>query len=196
MEPLTLSAQSRNRRDPHQQATSIGESTLRNTRSGKTQLLSGLTLIGAMVAAFFMVQAPWAHPLRTLALLALPGAQGALTAKNALTHSRLDRFNGMLAIAELIGAGLLGVAAGIALLGARSLPVLYSSWVVAAIATLILVIAAALDLIRAMGRRQNQRPVLIKLLLQSLALMFYSILLLWMGLLFLLSLTGESYMGN
>ncbi len=169
---------------------------MRNTRFGKTQLLSGLTLIGAMVLAFLMVQAPWAHPLRAVALLALPGAQGALTAQNALRQSRLARFNARLAIAELIGAGLLGIAATIALLGARSLPVLYTSWVIAAIATLILVIAAALDLIQAMHRRQNQRPVLVKLLLQSLALVFYSILLLWMGLLFLLSLTGESYMGN
>ncbi|MBD2232565.1 hypothetical protein [Phormidium tenue] len=168
---------------------------MRNTR-GKTQLLSGLTLIGTMVVAFFIVQAPWAHPLRTLVLLALPGAQGALTAKNTLNQSRLSQFNGVLAIAELIGAGLLGVAAAIALLGARSLPVLYSSWVVAAIATLILVIAAALELLRAMSRRQNQRLVLLKLLLQSLALIFYGLLLLWMGLLFVLSLTGESYMGN
>ncbi|MBE9157762.1 hypothetical protein IQ265_13145 [Nodosilinea sp. LEGE 06152] len=169
---------------------------MRNPRLGKTQLLSWLTLIGAMVVAFLMVQAPWAHPLRAVALLALPGVQSALTAKNTLNRSRLNQFSGRVAIAELIGAGLLGVAAAIALLGARSLPVLYSSWVVAAIATLILVIAAALDLIRAMRRRQNQRPVLVKLLLQSLALVFYSILLLWMGLLFLLSLTGESYMGN
>ncbi|MBD1919203.1 MULTISPECIES: hypothetical protein [Cyanophyceae] len=169
---------------------------MRKPRSGKIQLLSGLTLLSAMVVAFFIVQAPWAHPLRTLVLLALPGAQGALTAKNTLSRSRLNQFNGVLAIAELIGAGLLGVAAGIALLGARSLPVLYSSWIVAAIATLILVIAAALELLRAMSRRQNQRPVLLKLLLQSLALIFYGLLLLWMGLLFLLSLTGESYMGN
>lgn len=149
-----------------------------------------------MVVTFLMVQAPWAHPLRAIALLALPGVQGALTARNALNQSRLAQFNAGIVIAELIGAGLLGVAAAIALLGARSLPVLYSSWVVAAIATLMLVIAAALDLIQAMRRRQNQRPLLTKLLLQSLALMFYGILLLWMGLLFLLSLTGESYMGN
>lgn len=169
---------------------------MRNTRSGKTQLLSGLILIGAMVVAFLLVQAPWAHPLRAVALLALPGVQGALTAKHALNQSRQAQFNPRLVIAELIGAGLLGVAAGVALLGARSLPVLYSSWIIAAIATLILVIAAALDLIQAMRRRQNQRPLLTKLLLQSLALIFYSILLLWMGLLFLLSLTGESYMGN
>lgn len=172
------------------------ESTLRKPRSGKTQLLSGLTLIGAMVVAFFIVQAPWAHPLRTLVLLALPGLQGALTARQALHQHRLAPSRAGLTIAELIGAGLLGVAAGIALLGARSLPVLYSSWVVAAIATLILVIATALELLRAMSRRQNQRPVLLKLLLQSLALIFYGLLLLWMGLLFLLSLTGESYMGN
>ncbi|MBD2113086.1 MULTISPECIES: hypothetical protein [Cyanophyceae] len=169
---------------------------MRKPRSGKTQLLSGLTLIGTMVVAFVIVQAPWAHPLRTLVLLALPGAQGALTAKNTLNRSRLNHFNGVLAIAELIGAGLLGVAAAIALLGARSLPVLYSSWVIAAIATLILVFAAALELLRAMSRRRNLRPVLLKLLLQSLALIFYGLLLLWMGLLFVLSLTGESYMGN
>ncbi|PZV04385.1 MAG: hypothetical protein DCF32_12445 [Leptolyngbya sp.] len=169
---------------------------MRNPRFGKTQLLAGLTLIGAMVVAFLMVQAPWAHPLRAVALLALPGAQGALTARNTLKRTRSNQFSGRVAIAELIGAGLLGVAAAIALLGARSLPVLYSSWVVAAIATLILVIAAALDLIRAIRRRQNQRPILTKLLLQSLALIFYGLLLLWMGLLFLLSLTGESYMGN
>jgi hypothetical protein len=149
-----------------------------------------------MVMTFLMVQAPWAHPLRAVALLALPGVQGALTARNAFNQSRLAQFDAGLVIAELIGAGLLGIAAAIALLGARSLPVLYSSWVVAAIATLILVIAAALDLIGAMRRRQNQRPILTKLLLQSLALIFYGILLLWMGLLFLLSLTGESYMGN
>ncbi|MGG6241078.1 hypothetical protein ACQ4N7_20845 [Nodosilinea sp. AN01ver1] len=169
---------------------------MRNPRFGKIQLLSGLTLIGAMVVAFLMVQAPWAHPLRAVALLALPGAQAALTAHNALKQSRVARFNGVVVNAELLGAVLLGVAAAIALLGARSLPVLYSSWVVAAIATLLLVITAALELVQAMRRRQNQRPVLVKLLLQSLALMFYSILLLWMGLLFLLALTGESYMGN
>lgn len=149
-----------------------------------------------MVAAFLLVQAPWAHPLRAAVLLALPGAHGALTAKHALNQSRLSKFSAGLAIAELIGAGLLGVAAAIALLGAKWLSVVYSSWAVAAIATLILVIAAALDLIRTMRRRKNLRPVLTKLLLQSLALVFYSILLLWMGLLFFLSLTGESYMGN
>ncbi|PSN14638.1 hypothetical protein C7293_10780 [filamentous cyanobacterium CCT1] len=169
---------------------------MRNPRFGKTQLLSGLTLVGAMVVAFWLVQAPWAHPLRAVALLALPGAQAALTARNAFRQSRLPQSNAGILNVELIGAGLLGVAAAIALLGAKSLPVLYSSWIVAAIATLILVIAAALDLVQTMRRRQNQRPVLVKLLLQSLALVFYSILLLWMGLLFLLALTGESYMGN
>lgn len=149
-----------------------------------------------MVGAFLVVQAPWAHPLRAVALLALPGVQGAVTARQALRQRQLAPSRAGLRIAELVGAGLLGVAAAIALLGARSLPVLYSSWVVATIATLILVLAAALELLRAISRRQNQRPVLVKLLLQSLALIFYGLLLLWMGLLFLLSLSGESYMGN
>ncbi|TVQ11002.1 MAG: hypothetical protein EA368_06425 [Leptolyngbya sp. DLM2.Bin27] len=144
-----------------------------------------------MVVVFFMVQAPWAHPLRTVTLLAFPGAQAAVTAQNALRQSRLARSSPAIVMAELIGAGLLGVAAAIAVLGARSLPVLCSSWVVAAIATLILVMAAALDTFQAMRRRHNQRPRLTKLLLQSLALIFYSSLLLWIGLLFLLSLYSE-----
>ncbi|WOD41207.1 hypothetical protein [Nodosilinea sp. E11] len=169
---------------------------MRRTRFVKTQLLAGLAVMGAMVTTFVIVQAPWAHGVRAVVLLTLPGVQGALTAKHAFRQSRRARFSPLIVVVELVCAGCLAVAAGVALLGAKSVPVLYGSWVVAAIATLILVIAAALDLLRAMRRRQNQRPVLIKLLLQSVALILYSILLLWMGLLLLLSLSGESYMGN
>ncbi|MEA5447414.1 hypothetical protein VB780_02460 [Leptolyngbya sp. CCNP1308] len=169
---------------------------MRRVRFAKTQLLSGLTFLGAMVVVFALVQAPWTQALRVMVLLILPGIQGALTARNAFDQSRLARFSPVLVSVELVCAGLLIVAAGVALLGANSLPVIYGSWVVAAIATLMLVIAAALDLIGAIRRRQNQRLALIKLLLQSVALTLYVILLLWMGLLLVLSLTGESYMGN
>ena len=149
-----------------------------------------------MGVTFILVQAPWAHRLRVIALLALPGVQGALTAKNVLNQSRLARFSPVLGNVELVCAGFLAVAAGVALLGAKSLPVLYGSWVIAAIATLGLVIAAALDLIQAVRHRQNQRPALIKLLLQSGALILYCALLLSMVWLLLISLSGESYMGN
>ncbi|HSM83652.1 MAG TPA: hypothetical protein VLS96_18335 [Nodosilinea sp.] len=145
---------------------------------------------------FVLVQASWAQALRVVALLAFPGMQGALTAKNAFDQSRQTRFSPVLVSVELVCAGFLAVAAGVALLGAKSLPVIYGSWVIAAIATLMLVIAAALDLLWALRRRQNQRQALIKLLLQSVVLILYVILLVWMGLLLLLSLTGESYMGN
>jgi hypothetical protein len=153
-------------------------------------------VIGTMVGTFLLVQAPWAHPLRTLALLSIPAGQGVLTGKQALRQSCSTRLHAVIANVELVCARLLGVAAGMAVLGAQSLPVIYSSWVVAAIATLLLVLAAALDLLQAMARRQNQRPRLVKLLLQSLALIFYSFLLLWMWFLLVRSLAGESYMGN
>lgn len=169
---------------------------MRRVRFAKTQILAGLTFLSAMVVTLVLVHAPWAQTLWAMALLTFPGMQGALTAKHAFDQIRLARLNPVLVSVELVGAGVLGVAAGVALLGAKSLPVLYGSWIIAAIATLMLVIAAALDLIGAMRRRQNQRPALTKLLLQSVALTLYVILLLWMGLLFLLSLAGESYMGN
>ncbi len=169
---------------------------MRKARFAKTKLLSGLTFLGAIVVPFILVQAHWAHMLRVIALLAFPGVQGALTAKNVLNQSRRAEFSPVLGNVELVCAGFLAVAAGVALLGAKSLPVLYGSWVVAAIATLILIIAAALGLIGAMCRRQNQRQALVKLLLQSAALLLYIFLLLW-GLLLLRSLSGESYyMGN
>jgi hypothetical protein len=149
-----------------------------------------------MGVMFALVQSPWAQGLPIMGLLALPGIQGALTAKNAFDQSRLARFSPILVSVELVCAGFLVVAAGVALLGAKSLPMLYGSWVVAAIATLMLVIVAALDLTGGIRHRQNQRRALLKLLLQSVALILYIILLLWMGLLLFLSLTGESYMGN
>ncbi len=153
-----------------------------------------------MVVTVILVQAPWAHVLPVIALLALPGVHGALTAKNVLHQSRLARFSPILGNVELICAGfLMVVAVGVGMLA--KWPRLfygswYGSWVVAAIATLVLVIAAALDLIQAMRHRQNQRPALIKLLLQSGALFLYCILLLTLGWLLLIGLSGRPYMGN
>jgi hypothetical protein len=169
---------------------------LRKTKLTKTRLLKGLTWFGAMVVAFIVVRAPWAATLRVIMGLALPCLQGALTAKNALSQSRLAQFSPVLVNIELVCAGLLTLSSGVALLGPKTLPVLYGSWVVAAIATLVLVIVAALDLIRAIGCKQNQRWVLIKLLLQSVALILYAILVLWMGFLVLIALSGKPYMGN
>lgn len=173
---------------------------MRRAGLAKTQLLAGLTFFGAMVVTVILVQAPWAHMLPVIALLALPGVHGALTAKNVLHQSRLARFSPILGNVELLCAGfLMVVAAGVGMLA--KWPRLfyggwYGSWVVAAIATLVLVIAAALDLIQAVRHRQNQRPALIKLLLQSGALILYCILLLTLGWLLLIGLSGRPYMGN
>jgi hypothetical protein len=94
----------------------------------------------------------------------------------------------------------MGLAFLITLIGRENVLAWLVGWVIAAISTLILVIAAVLDL-----RQQRQHPsppsdTKTRLVLQICALVVYGLLVMWMasvvGLWFLVWLSGESYMGN
>ncbi len=94
----------------------------------------------------------------------------------------------------------MGLAFVVTLIGRENVLAWLVGWVIAAISTLILVIAAVLDL-----RQQRQHPsppsdTKTRLVLQICALVIYGLLVLWMasivGLWLLLWLSGESYMGN
>lgn len=159
----------------------------------------GLGFLGAMVASFIVTKSA-ALPLLAAGLLAL---HGALTAKSALqassnppTHSRKTRKTTL----ELGCAWGLGLAFVVTLIGRDNVLAWLVGWPMAAIATLILVIATALDF-----RQQRQHPELCRatktrLMLQICALVVYSLLALWMaavaGLWLLVWLSGEPYMGN
>lgn len=165
-------------------------------RLANSPLTMGLAFVGSMVAAFMLTQSA------ALPLLAagLPALHGALTAKSALQSSRPTPTNARNTTLELLCAGGLGLAFLITLIGRENVLAWLVGWVIAALSTLILVIAAVLDLRQ---RRQHPSPhsgTKTRLVLQICALVVYGLLVLWMasvvGLWLLLWLSGESYMGN
>lgn len=165
-------------------------------RLANSPITMGLVFLGSMAAAFMVTKSA------TLPLLAagLPALHGALTAKSALQAASNPPTHARNTTLELGCAWGLGLAFVVTLIGRDNVLAWLVGWPMAAIATLILVIATALDF-----RQQRQHPELCRatktrLMLQICALVVYSLLALWMaavaGLWLLVWLSGEPYMGN
>jgi hypothetical protein len=130
----------------------------------------------------------------------LPGLHGILTAKSVLrsrrqTHSR-QRFQKV----ELACSGLLVLAGFVMLVSVvfqvPSFIVFFFGGLLAAIATLPLIITGLLKVITAVRQKRDIWQNLLKVVLNVLALLIYLVLAAWMSMLFIFWLTGEPYMGN
>lgn len=157
---------------------------------------SGLVFIGSMMAAFMATKS---HATLPLLAIGLPALHGALTAKSALQSPPSTPTNPRNITLELVCAGMLGLAFGVALIGRETVFGLLLGWSIAAIATLVLVVSTALNL----RRWQPPGPpkgTKTRLALQICALVVYGLLVLWMASVMMLWLalwlSGEPYMGN
>ncbi|HEY9297008.1 MAG TPA: hypothetical protein VIQ31_11665 [Phormidium sp.] len=127
--------------------------------------------------------------------VALPGLHGALVAESALSYYKEAHSSKRSLIAELICSGLLvlGVLLGLIV---RSLFGFYCGLILAAIATFILTIIGIIEVIKAFRSKRYQRRNIVRLLLNSSALLIYCSLVFSLTFLVVLGLAGESYMGN
>lgn len=130
----------------------------------------------------------------------LTGLHGVLTAKSALRYYRGIRFNRLNLLIELICAGLLVLACFVMLthviLNVTPLLTFVCGWLLAAIATLPLLVTGIMKVVTAVRRKQGAWQNSLKLALHLLALLVYLTLVAWMSMLLALALTGEPYMGN
>lgn len=129
----------------------------------------------------------------------LPGLHGILTAKNALRSRRQTNFRKGQKV-ELACSGLLILAGFIMLVSVvfqmPSFVIFFFGGLLAAIATLPLIITGLIKVITAVRQQRGVWQSLLKVALNVLALVIYLVLAAWMSMLFIFWLTGEPYMGN
>lgn len=130
----------------------------------------------------------------------LPGLHGILTAKSALRSRRQAKSGKKGQKVELACSGLLILAGFIMLVSVvfqmPSFIIFFFGGLLAAIATLPLIITGLIKVITAVRQKRGLWQNLLKLVLNVLALLIYSVLAAWMSMLFIFWLTGEPYMGN
>lgn len=135
-----------------------------------------------------------------LIIAALTGMHGVLTAKSAFKYHRQAQSGKGCLIVKLICASLLVLASLIMLsykvFNVAPIITFFCGWLLAAIATLPLTFAGAIEVIKAFKHKHDQRRNIARLLLNFLALLIYCTFALWMSMLLVLALSGESYMGN
>lgn len=135
-----------------------------------------------------------------LIIAALTGIHGVLTAKSAFKYHRQAQSGKGCLIVKLICASLLVLAALIMLtyevFNVAPIITFFCGCLLAAIATLPLTIAGMIEVIKSFKNKHYQRRNIAKLMLNFLALLIYSIFALWMSMLLVLTLSGESYMGK
>jgi hypothetical protein len=130
----------------------------------------------------------------------LPGLHGVLIAKSALrsrrqTNSRKRCQNVELVCSSgLILAGLIMVVSVVFQM--PSFIVFFFGGLLAAIATLPLILTGLIKVITAVRQKRGIWQNLLKVALNVLALLIYLVLAAWMSMLFIFWLTGEPYMGN
>ncbi len=136
-------------------------------------------------------------------LVGSPGLHGVLIAKGALRGQRQAKLNKRCLIGELACASLLVVASLMMLASAAfhkipffSTLALLCGLLLAAIAALPLVITGVLKVITAVRQKREVWRSILKLLLNSLALLIYLVALAWMSMFLVFLLSGEPYMGN
>ncbi|HEY9878267.1 MAG TPA: hypothetical protein V6D29_07410 [Leptolyngbyaceae cyanobacterium] len=164
------------------------------------QLTFGITAIASMVLSILVTQTAWGKALManlgTYLLVGLPGLHGVLIAESALKHYRKTQSSKVSLIVELICAGLLILAVLVALINIRSLLAFYCGLILAAIATFPLTVVGTIEAIKAVRKKQYRRRNVVRLLLNSIALLIYCSLVFSLTFLVAMGLAGESYMGN
>lgn len=134
------------------------------------------------------------------AIAALTGLHGVLVAKSALKHRRQTRSGKGSFLVELICASFLVLACLIMVtpLVLNLEPFLFFScgWLLAAIATLPLIITGVIKVITGVRQKQHVWRRVLRLTLNCFALLIYLTLVLWMSMLLMFVLSGEPYMGN
>ena len=130
----------------------------------------------------------------------LPGLHGILTAKSVLRYRRQTHSRQRFQKVELACSGLLVLAGFVMLVSVvfqvPSFIIFFFGGLLAAIATLPLIITGLLKVITAVRQKRDIWQNLLKVVLNVLALLIYLVLAAWMSMLFIFWLTGEPYMGN
>jgi hypothetical protein len=136
-------------------------------------------------------------------LVGAPGLHGVLIARSALRNHRQAKLDKKCLIGEFACGSFLVVASLMMLTGIVFYPrpifpalAFFGGLLLAAIATLPLIITDVLKIIAAVRRKQGVWQNTLRLALNFLALLIYLVLLTWMSMLLLLMLSGEPYMGN
>ncbi len=136
-------------------------------------------------------------------LIGLPGLHGVLIARSTLKGQRQTKLDKKCLIGEIVCASFLVVASlmMLASVAFHKIPffpalALFCGLLLAAIATLPLVITGVLKVITAVGQKREVWQSVLKLLLNSLALLIYLVALTWMSMFLVFLLSGEPYMGN
>lgn len=134
------------------------------------------------------------------AIAGLTGLHGILVAKSALKYRRQTRSGKGSLLVELTCASLLVLACLImvmdVVLNLAPFITFFCGWLLAAIATLPLVITGVMKVITAVRQKQRVRRKVLNLALNCLALLIYLMLAFWMSMLVVLLVPGEPYMGN
>lgn len=164
-------------------------------------LVFGFAFISSLGLTILLVQSSWVHLWLTLLTgvwplyltVALPGVQGFLTARKALKDETYPQFIKKI---DLICAGLLGTAMVIMVVGRLSFIGLFFGAVLAAIATLPLIVTATIQLIQSIRHKRHPWHQAAKLLLQGSALLIYGVISVWASYLLIFWIGGEPYMGN
>lgn len=130
----------------------------------------------------------------------LPGLHGVLIAKSALRSRRQTNSRKGCQKVELACAGVL-ILAGFIMLASvvfqmPSFIVFFFGGLLAAIATLPLILTGLLKVITAVRQKRGIWQNLLKVVLNVVALLIYLVLAVWMSMSFIFLLTGEHYMGN
>ncbi|MBD1872897.1 hypothetical protein H6F75_05340 [Nodosilinea sp. FACHB-131] len=130
----------------------------------------------------------------------LTGLHGVLIAKSAFKHRKQAQSSMGNLLIELNCAGLLVLACLIMLTHVvfKVAPVIsfFCGWLLAAIATLPLVIIGVIKVITAIRQKQRVWRKVVRLVLNCFALLIYLTFALWMSMLLVMLLSGEPYMGN
>ena len=135
-----------------------------------------------------------------LIIAGLTGIHGVLTAKSALEYHKQAQSDKRSLIVKLICASLLVLAFFVMLtygvLNISPIITFFCGWLLAAIATVLLTITEAIEMIKAFRHKYHQRRNIARVMLNFLALLIYCILTLWMSMLLAIALSGEPYMGK
>ncbi len=131
------------------------------------------------------------------AIAGLTALHGVFIAKSALKYRRQNQSSKGSLLVELTCASLLVLACLIMLTHVvfKVAPIISSfcGWLLAAIATLPLVITGVMQIVRAIRRKQRVWRKVLRLALNCFALLIYLTLALWMSMLLVLLLSGAPY---
>lgn len=158
--------------------------------------LSITSLLAAFNGWFLMAIAT----LPLVFVAGLPGFHGVLIAKSVLRSRKQTNSRRKCQNIELACSGVLVLASFIMLVSVvfqmPSFIIFFFGGLLAAIATLPLIITGLLKVITAVRQKRGVWHNILNVVLNVLALLIYLVLAAWMSMLFIFWLTGEPYMGN